>query len=67
MSDQQLSEELYKPNIKKFSKRKTQSPYIEKIWGADLADMQFISEFNNAVRFYYVLLIFIVNMHGSFL
>ena len=51
MSDQQLSEELYKPNIIKFSKRKTQSPFIEKIWGADLADMQFISEFNNAVRF----------------
>ena len=62
MSDQQLSEELYKPNIIKFSKRKTQSPFIEKIWGADLADMQFVSEFNNAIR----LLLCVIDIYSKY-
>ena len=39
MSDQQLAEELHKPIIKKFGKRKVHSPFIYNIWGADLADM----------------------------
>ena len=45
MSDQQLAEELHKPNIRKFKKRKVQSLFIDNIWGADLADMQLISKF----------------------
>ena len=51
MLDQQLAEELHKPIIKKFKKTKLQSPFIDNIWGADLADMQLISKFNKETRF----------------
>ena len=51
MPDQQLAEELYKPILKKFKKRKVQSPFIDNILGADLADMQLISKFNKGFRF----------------
>ena len=40
---------------------------MDNIWGADLADMQLISKFNKGIHFYYVLMIFSVNMHGLFL
>ena len=43
MSNKELAEELHKPVIRKFVKRKVPSPFIENIWGADLADMQLIS------------------------
>ena len=51
VSDQQFAEELRKPIIKKFKKRKVQSPFIDNIWGADLADMHLISKFNKGFRF----------------
>ena len=51
MSDQQLEEELHETIIRKPKKRKVQSPFIDYIWGADLADMQLISKFNNRFRF----------------
>ena len=38
-----LVEELQKPIIKEFEKRKVQSPFIDNICGADLADMQLLS------------------------
>ena len=28
-----------------------QSPFIDNVWGTDLADMQLISKFNKAIRF----------------
>ena len=51
MSDQQLVEELHKPIIRKFKKRKVESPSTDNIWGADLADMQLISKSNKGFRF----------------
>ena len=54
MSDQQLAKELHKPIIRKFQQRKVKSPFTDKIWNADLADMQLISKFNDGFRFYYV-------------
>ena len=36
MSDQQLVEELHKPIIRKFKKRKVQSPFLDNIWDADM-------------------------------
>ena len=66
MSNQELSEELHKPIIRKFEKRKVHSSFIDNIWGADIADMQLISKFNKGIIFYYVLLIFSVNRHGLF-
>ena len=37
---------LHKPIIRKYNKRKVHLPFTDNIWGADLADMQLISEFN---------------------
>ena len=51
MSDQQLAEELHKPIIKKFGKRKVHSHFIDSIWGADLGDMQLISKCNKEICF----------------
>ena len=47
----QLAEELHKPIIRKFKKRKIYSGFKDNIWGADLADMQLISKFNKGFRF----------------
>ena len=46
MSNNELTEELHKPNIRKFGKRKIQSSLTDNIWSAGLADMQLISKFN---------------------
>ena len=42
---------MYKPIIGKFNKIKVQSPFIDNIWGADLADMELISKYNKGFRF----------------
>ena len=47
----QLAEELHKPIIRKFKKRKVYSEFRDNIWGADLFDMQLISRFNKGFRF----------------
>ena len=51
ISKKELAEELHKPIITKFKKRKVQSPFIDNIWGADLADMQLISKSNEGFIF----------------
>ena len=51
MSDRQVAEELHKPIIRKFKKRKVQSPFIDNICVADFTDMQLISKFNKRIRF----------------
>ena len=51
MSNKDLAEELHKPIIKKIEKKKVQTPFIDNILGADLADMHFISTFNKSIRF----------------
>ena len=51
ISNKKLAEELHKPIIRTFNKRKVQSPFIDNIWRADLADMQLISKFNERFRF----------------
>ena len=47
----QLANELHKPIIKKFNKRKVYSSFKDNIWGVDLADMQLLSKFNKGFRF----------------
>ena len=42
---------MHKPIIRNFNKKKVHSPFIDNIWGADLADMQLISKFNKGFRF----------------
>ena len=39
MSNKELAQELHKPIIKKFQKRKIQSSFTDNIWGVDLVDM----------------------------
>ena len=51
MSNKESAEELHKPIIRKFQKRKVHSFFIDNIWGADLADMQLISKFDKRFRF----------------
>ena len=47
----QLANELHKPIVKKFNKRKVYSSFKDNIWGVDLTDMQLLSKFNKRFRF----------------
>ena len=42
--NEQLPEELHKPIIRKFKKRRMYSAFKDNIWGAELSDMQLISK-----------------------
>jgi len=46
-----LAEELHKPVIKNFPKRKVYVNGIDKIWAADFVDMQTFSKFNCGVKY----------------
>ena len=46
-----LANELYKPIIRKFNKRRVYSSFKDNIWGADLADMQLSSRFNKGIKY----------------
>ena len=50
-SSKELAEELHKPIIRKFKKRKAHSSFIDNIWGGDLDNMQLINTFNKGFRF----------------
>ena len=49
--NQQLENELHKPIIWRFKKRKVYSSLKDNIWGVDLADLQLISKYNKEIRF----------------
>ena len=51
VSNKELAEEIQKPIIKKFKKRKVKSTFIDNTWGADLADMQLISKLHKGTLF----------------
>ena len=46
-----LAEELHKPIIRKFDKRKVYSQFKDNIWGVDLADMQSLSRKNKGIKY----------------
>ena len=46
-----LADELHKPVIKKFNKRKVYSQFKDNIWGVDLADMQSLSRQNKGIKY----------------
>ena len=46
-----LADELHKPIIKKFEKRKVYSQFKDNIWGVDLADMQSLSRKNKGIKY----------------
>ena len=47
----QLANELHKPIIRKFKKRKVYSSFRDNIWEVDLADMQSLSRYNKGIRY----------------
>ena len=49
--NEQLADELHKPIIRKFKKRKVYSAFKDNIWGTDLEDMQLLSKYNKGIRF----------------
>ena len=49
--NQQLANELHKPIIRKFKKRKVYSSFRDNIWGIDLADMQLLSKYNKGISY----------------
>ena len=49
--NEQLANELHKPIIRKFEKRKVYSTFKDNIWGVDLADMQLLSKYNKGIKF----------------
>ena len=46
-----LANELHKPVIKKFNKRKVYSQFKDNIWGVDLGDMQSLSRKNKGIKY----------------
>ena len=58
----QLADELHKPFIRKFKKRKVYSSIRDKIWGLDLPDMQLLSKFNKGFRF----LLYVVDIFSKY-
>ena len=47
----QLANELHKPIIRTFTKRKVYSSFRDNIWGVDLADMQSLSKYNKEIKY----------------
>ena len=61
ISNKELAEELNKPFVRKFNKRKVQSLFMDSIWGSDLADMQLISKFEKGIRF----LLYVIDIYSK--
>ena len=61
-----LAEELHKPVIKKFNKRKVYAQFKDNIRGVDLANMQPLSKKIKVLNIFYVLKIYLVNTHLLF-
>ena len=50
-SSYQLANELHKPIIRKFRKRKVYSTFRDNIWGVEVADMQSLSKYNKGIEY----------------
>ena len=57
-SNVKLANELHKPVIKKFSKRKVYSSFKDNIWGVDLADIQLLTRQNKGIKYLCVIDLF---------
>ena len=57
-----LAEELHKPVIKKFNKRKVYSQFRDNIWGVDLADTQSLSKNNKGIKY----LLCAIDLHSAY-
>ena len=50
-SNKELAEELHKPIISKFKKRKVHLSFMDNIWGTDIPDRQLLSRSKKGLRF----------------
>ena len=57
-----LADELHKPIIKKFDKRKVYSQFKDNIWGVDLADMQSLSRKNKVIKY----LLYAIDLYSKY-
>ena len=57
-----LADELHKPVIKKFNKRKVYSQFKDNIWGVDLAEMQSLSRKNKGIKY----LLCAINLYSKY-
>ena len=57
-----LTDELHKPIIRKFNKRKVYSQFKDNIWGVDLADMQSLSRKNKGIKY----LLCAINLYSKY-
>ena len=57
-----LADELHKPIINKFNKRKVYSQFKDNIWGVDLADMQSLSRKNKCIKY----LLCAIDLHSKY-
>ena len=51
IENKQLAEEIHKPIIKNFKRRKVYSSFKDNIWGVDLAGTSLIGKFNKEIRY----------------
>ena len=58
----QLANELHKPIVRKFKKRKVYSSFKDNIWGVDLADTQLISKYNKGIRY----VLFVIDLFSKY-
>ena len=61
-----LADELHKPVIRKFNKRKVYSRFKDNIWGVDLADMQSLSKKNKGIKYLLYAIDLLVSTHLLF-
>ena len=57
-----LADELHKPIIKKFDKRKVYSQFKDNVWGVDLADMQSLRRKNKGIKY----LLCAIDLHSKY-
>ena len=60
--NEQLANELHKPIIRKFEKRKVYSTFKDNIWGVDLSDIQLLRKYNKGIRF----LLFVIDIFSKY-
>ena len=51
VNNEKLAEELHKPIIRNFKRRKMYSSFKDNIWVVDLADMTLLSKFNKGIKY----------------
>ena len=62
--NEQLPEELHKPVIKRFQRRKAYARFKDNIWAADLAVMESLSSKNKNVKYLLCVIYDFTKMHG---